>query len=104
MMIYYSIDVECSQVGIMNPASVSDNHKCLQIRAATQIANTLPDSKFHGANMGPTWVLSAPGGPHVGLMNLAIWIEFWYRCMVNAKAMVLTNWDSCISSDGMKIP
>ena len=23
-----------------------------------------PDSKVHGANMGPTWVLSAPGGPH----------------------------------------
>ena len=22
--------------------------------------------------MGSTWVLSAPGGPHVGLMNLAI--------------------------------
>ena len=32
-----------------------------------------PDSKVHGANMGPIWVLSAPGGPHVGLMNLAIW-------------------------------
>ena len=32
-----------------------------------------PDSKVHGANMGPTWVLSAPGGPHVGFMNLAIW-------------------------------
>ena len=31
-----------------------------------------PDSKVHGANMGPTWVLSAPGGPHVGPMNLAI--------------------------------
>ena len=30
------------------------------------------DSKVHGANMGPTWVLSAPGGPHVGPMNLAI--------------------------------
>ena len=25
-----------------------------------------PDSKVHGANMGPTWVLSAPDGPHVG--------------------------------------
>ena len=25
-----------------------------------------PDSKVHGANKGPTWVLSAPGGPHVG--------------------------------------
>ena len=33
---------------------------------------TYPDSEAHGANMGPTWVLSAPGGPHVGLMNLAI--------------------------------
>ena len=25
---------------------------------------TNPDSKVHGANMGPTWVLSAPDGPH----------------------------------------
>ena len=32
-----------------------------------------PDSKVHGTNMGPTWVLSAPGRPHVSLMNLAIW-------------------------------
>ena len=30
------------------------------------------DSKVHGANMGPTWVLSAPDGPHVGPVNLAI--------------------------------
>ena len=33
---------------------------------------TIPDSKFRVAHMGPTWVLSAPGGPHVGPMNLAI--------------------------------
>ena len=32
-----------------------------------------PDSKIHGANMGPTWVLSAPDVPHIGLINLAIW-------------------------------
>ena len=31
-----------------------------------------PDSKVHGANMGPTWVLSAPDGPHVGPINLTI--------------------------------
>ena len=31
-----------------------------------------PYSKVHGANMGPTWVPSAPNGPHVGSMNLAI--------------------------------
>ena len=32
----------------------------------------IPDSKVHGANKGPTCVLSAPDGPHVGPMNLAI--------------------------------
>ena len=32
----------------------------------------IPDSKVHVANMEPTWVLSAPDGPHVGPMNLAI--------------------------------
>ena len=51
-----------------------------------------PDSKVHGANMGPTWVLSAPDGPHVGPMNLAIrvfirlntwcysrhWLTLWF--------------------------
>ena len=31
-----------------------------------------PESKVHGANMGPTWVLSAPDGTHVGPMNLAL--------------------------------
>ena len=31
-----------------------------------------PNSKVHGANMGPTRVLLAPDGPHVGPMNLAI--------------------------------
>ena len=31
-----------------------------------------PDSNVHGANMGPTWVLSAPAGPHVGPINLVI--------------------------------
>ena len=31
-----------------------------------------PDTKVHGANMGPIRVLSAPDGPHVGPMNLAI--------------------------------
>ena len=31
-----------------------------------------PDSKVHGTNTGPTWILSAPDGPHVGPMNLAV--------------------------------
>ena len=34
-----------------------------------QLLDTYPDSKVHGAIMGPTWVLSAPDGP-----MLATWI------------------------------
>ena len=34
---------------------------------------TFPDSKVHVANKGLTWVLPAPGKPHVGPMNFAIW-------------------------------
>ena len=40
---------------------------------------TYPDSKVHGANMGPTWVLSAPDGPHDGPMNLAIRVQIQCR-------------------------
>ena len=32
-----------------------------------------PDSKIHGANMGPIWGRQDPGGPHVGPMSFAIW-------------------------------
>ena len=32
-----------------------------------------PDSKVHGANMGPTWGRQDPGGPHISHMNIAIW-------------------------------
>ena len=32
-----------------------------------------PDSKVHGANMGPTWDRQDPSGPHVGSMNFVIW-------------------------------
>ena len=42
--------------------------------AATQPTQfIIPDSKIHGANMGPTWGRQNPGGPHVAPMNLAIW-------------------------------
>ena len=35
--------------------------------------STTPDSKVHGANMGPIWGRQDPG-PHVGPMNFAIWV------------------------------
>ena len=33
-----------------------------------------PDSKVHGANMGPIWGQQVQDGPHVGPMNFAIWV------------------------------
>ena len=34
---------------------------------------SIPDSKVHGAIMGPIWGRQDPGGPHVRPMNFAIW-------------------------------
>ena len=51
-----------------------------------RIGNNIPDSKAHWANMGSTWVLSAPDGPHVGTKNLAFrdhrYHEFCYHFMI----------------------
>ena len=33
----------------------------------------IPDSKVHGAIMGPIWGRQDPGGPHVDPMNFVIW-------------------------------
>ena len=37
-----------------------------------------PDSKVHGADMGPIWGRQDPGGPHVGPMKFAIWDFNWW--------------------------
>ena len=39
----------------------------------------IPESKVRGANMRPTWVLSALDGPHVSPMNPAIWDIYSYK-------------------------
>ena len=51
-----------------------------------QIMKTNPDNKVHGANIGPTWDLSAPDGPHVGPMNLAIREGF-----VDSSSIAMSN-------------
>ena len=45
--------------------------------------NSHPNSKIHGANMGPIWGRLDPGGPHVGPMNFAIWAVI-YPCNVRS--------------------
>ena len=37
------------------------------------LSGDVPDSKVHGANMGPIWGRQDQVGPHVGPMNFAIW-------------------------------
>ena len=39
----------------------------------TSCGQSNPDSKVHGANMGPIWGRQPQGGPHVGPMNFVIW-------------------------------
>ena len=43
----------------------------------SQTFRLVPDSKVHGVNIGPHWVMSAPDGPHVGSMTLAIRGVIW---------------------------
>ena len=47
----------------------------------------ITDSKVHGTNMGPTWVLSVPDWPHVGSMNLAI--RDGRQCLLGMKQQFL---------------
>ena len=48
----------------------------------------IPDSKVHGAYMGPTWGWQDPGGPHVGPMNLAIRDHWWHQRLSLRQHMV----------------
>ena len=51
----------------------------------------IPDGKVHGVNMGPTWVLSVPDGPHVGPMNLAIRDTLHHWKTLECVALLLTR-------------
>ena len=51
--------------------SQNNHDKTKPIERCIQI---IPDSKVHGANMGPILGGQDPGGPHVGPMNVAIWV------------------------------
>ena len=49
------------------------SHNIITIHFHLFIVTHFPDSKIHGANMGPIWGRKDPGGPHVAPMNLVIW-------------------------------
>ena len=49
----------------------------VMMQSGHNFGHAFPDSQDHGTNMGPTCVLSAPGGPHVGPINLAMGVCSW---------------------------
>ena len=51
------------------------------------VVTNIPDNKFHGDNMGHTWIISAPGRPHFGPINRAI---MWYYLTI----LTCHRWDS----------
>ena len=57
-------------------------HNCWQL--------TYPDNKVHGANMRPIWGRQDPGGPHVGLMNFAIWVVLFINDSI--WSLICTIW------------
>ena len=57
-----------------------------------------PDSKVHGANMGPIWGRQDPGGPHVGPMNLAIRVLIFHEEEFHPPGP-LQCWEICINAD-----
>ena len=71
---------------------------------------TSPDNKVPGANMGPIWGRQDPGGPHVGPMNFAVWVNILHvlyiylnlKHTLNAMKNNTTYRDKCLEFDKKK--
>ena len=48
-----------------------------------------PNSKLHGANIGPIWDRQDPGGSHVGPMNFAVWVTLNYSYIGHYKIVLI---------------
>ena len=46
-----------------------------------------PNGKVRGANMVSIWGRQDPGGPHVGTLNLAIWVTVWRNIHMANKVL-----------------
>ena len=53
----------------------------------------IPDSKVHGANMGPIWGRQELGGPHDGPMDFVIWDDTWIWTVIKACCRLGENSD-----------
>ena len=65
---------------------------------SSALVHTIPDSKVHGANMGPIWGRQDPGGPHVGPMTFAIWDGL---TLVRCQNIFRTNADIDVNGNNL---
>ena len=54
----------------------------------------IPDSKVHGANMGPIGDRQDPGGPHVGTINFTIWDCILLDIVITALNYIFISYKS----------
>ena len=84
--------VNLSQSIVIRRKATYSTIRCMYKRKARDVEDVsqdnYPDSKVHGANMGPTWVLSASDGPHVGPMSLSIIVIMF---IVWSESLALLN-------------
>ena len=57
----------------------------LCLRPVCDCITMCPDSKVHGASMGPIWGRQDPDGPHVGPMNFAIRVHLPVRLCLSVN-------------------
>ena len=74
----WMIAITLPQKTRQNKAKVTDiqgrDWYCCQLYHPVHIFQYFPDSKVHRANKGPIFGRQDPGGPHIGHMNLVIWV------------------------------
>ena len=66
-----------------------------------QMGIHIPDSKVHGANMGPTWVLSAPDGPMLAPWTLLSGMITTWCYSLHLTSCPSTNADEPLHTHGV---
>ena len=85
MNILAVIDSYFFGVYITSPIYQKTRHKYKGLRG-------FPDSKVHGAHMGPIWGRQDPSGPHVGPMTFAICVTSIWITSNDCGNIHLTYW------------
>ena len=70
----------CMHEGRFYPVRNRQLHSPILVAVWLSVGHN-PESKVHGANMGPIWGRQGPGGPHVRPMNSAIWEDLQWAVL-----------------------